>query len=246
MSFLTTNPNNKIVNLPEIQNVVNNASGVNLSILNTTTASLQINTITSSQNNAFITIGTNTNFDNATIYMNGQQTYTANTINGTDSLSFQINGTNLAYLDTVGFGINNTNPTESLDVVGDVIFQGNLNVVSTIGAGGNGFFEGNIQAGSLTYYSDPVLKTNVQPYTVTKMPEPVSFNWKSSGKRDIGILATDLLEIEPSCIHIQDGLKTVDYPKLTILCLAELKNLRREIECLHSTIGTKVANSVLT
>ena len=78
------------------------------------------------------------------------------------------------------------------------------------------------------------------------MPEPVSFNWKSSGKRDIGILATDLLDIEPSCIHIQDGLKTVDYPKLTILCLAELKNLRKEIEFLHSTIGSKALNSVLT
>ena len=239
MSFITTNPNNFILNLPELQNVINSATGVSATatFLDTAAASLQINTITSYLNNDFITIQTDTNYSNASIYTNGSQTLTSNSLNGTSYLAFQVNGTELARLTETGLGIQTTDPATSFDITGDTLIRGNL-YVSTLGVNtGNGFIDGNLQVGSITYVSDPILKEDIQPYCVSNMPNPVSFTWKSRGKRDIGVLATDVLEIEPACVHIQDGVKTVDYPKMVILCLAELKSLRKQVETLKAQVA---------
>ena len=79
MSFLSTNPNPLILNLPSFQNVANSATGVSSApvLLDTANASLQINSITSYQNSPFINIFTNVNLSNASLYINGVdiQTY---------------------------------------------------------------------------------------------------------------------------------------------------------------------------
>jgi hypothetical protein len=90
------------------------------------------------------------------------------------------------------------------------------------------------------------MKENIQPYTIPKLPEPVSFTWKATGKRDIGVLANDVQSIEPSCVETNDGRMGVNYPKLVVLCLAELKTLRTKVESLEHTIAKlQAVNSVL-
>jgi hypothetical protein len=220
MSFLTTNPSPFLLNLPAIQNVATSATGKSVvpTLLNTTTNTLQINTITTVNNASYLTIQQNTNFSNATISMNGTQILTSNSLNGVNSIAFQINGQEIGRINGTGFGMFTTTPTAPLHVVGDALITGNLYVRGTVNP------------------SDPKLKENIQPYTVGTLPDPVSFTWKSTGQRDIGVLATDVLGIEPACVETGNGSMGVNYAKLVVLCLAELKSLRTQLQAMESTM----------
>jgi len=241
MSFITTNPNPFIINLPSFQNVATSATGASggATLIDTTTANLQINTIESFNNASFVTFNTNTNYANATISMNGTTLLTSNTLNGNNIMALQINSVERARLTTVGLGIQTTNPSMSLDVLGDSIIRGNLYVVnsSTTTTKGNITIDGNLQAGGVTYVSDSRLKKNVRPYTTNILPQAVEFEWISNGKRDIGVIASDVLNIEPACVHTNtNGYKSVDYSKLVVLCLSELSALRKEVNVLTQKI----------
>ena len=228
MSFLTTNPNPLILNLPSIQNVANSAKGISaqVSLINTKTASLQINTIGTYQNNAFVSITNNVNLVNSSLSINGVLALTENSLNGTSYLACQVDTVERARLTSTGFGINTTAPTKMLDVKGDAIIQGNIYISNT----DNTNRTGNVYASGLYYTSDSSLKRNIQPYSNQTLPDAVSFEWKSTGIRDIGVLASDVQAIEPTCVRtMPDGTMTVDYPKLTVLCLAELKSLRNQL-----------------
>ena len=241
MSFITTNPNPFIINLPSFQNVANSATGVGggANLLDTTTATLQINTIQSYNNANSITINNNTNYANATISMNGTTLLTSNTLNGNNTMAFQINSVERARITPIGLGIQTTNPSMSLDVLGDSIIRGNLYVVnsSTTTTKGNITIDGNLQAAGVTYVSDSRLKKNVRPYTANRLPQAVEFEWISNGKRDVGVIASDVLNIEPACVHTtSNGYKSVDYSKLVVLCLSELSILRKEVTSLTQKI----------
>lgn len=96
---------------------------------------------------------------------------------------------------------------------------------------GNLYADGDLFATGIKYPSDPALKANIIPYELHRaLPEPVEFTWKSNGQRDIGVLASDVADIEPACVHTHaSGMRSVDYPKLVVLCLAELKQLREQL-----------------
>lgn len=96
---------------------------------------------------------------------------------------------------------------------------------------GNLYADGDLFATGIKYPSDPALKANIVPYELHRaLPEPVEFTWKSNGQRDIGVLASDVADIEPACVHTHaSGMRSVDYPKLVVLCLAELKQLREQV-----------------
>lgn len=231
MSFLTTNPNPLILNLPSFQNVANSANGVSaqVSFLNTKTASLQINTIGTYQNASFLSITNNVNLVNSSLYINGTNTVNENSFNGTSYVALQVNSQEQARVTSAGFGINTNAPTKTLDVNGDAILRGNVHISNA--NTGNLYVDGKVFANSIYYTSDPSLKQNIRPYTNQKLPDAVTFEWKSTGLRDIGVLASDVQEIEPLCVHIlPDGTRTVDYPKLVVLCLAELKSLQSTVK----------------
>jgi hypothetical protein len=220
MSRITTNPNPFVATLLPTDNVAKSATGFSSSdLLNAATNTLNIDSIGTVNNNAFLTIANNTNFSNASIYINGTQILTSNSINGIDYLAFQVGGQEKSRITANGFGIGTTNPAYPLHIVGDTLITGSLTV-----------------NGSVITPSDPSLKDNIRPYILSNLPEPVSFTWKSNGKKDIGVLASDLLEIEPTCVSIQNGVKHVDYSKLTVLCLAELKSLRETVDNIKQTV----------
>jgi hypothetical protein len=92
-------------------------------------------------------------------------------------------------------------------------------------------------APAFTVPSDGRLKTDVEPYTQKGFVEPVRFKWKAgdalSGKADIGVIAQNVWEVEPACVHSTSaGTLTVDYAKLVVLCLAELRDLRSTVQAL--------------
>jgi hypothetical protein len=229
MSFITSNPNKFILNLPAFQNVQTSATGTSgvANLFDTTNYSLKINSINTFGDATYLTIGKNTNFSNANIYMNEVLTLTPNSINGVDYLAFQTNQSEIGRFADGGLGIGTTSPSNPLHVVGNALVTGSL------------------QVGSTVYPSDKKLKENIQPYVVSQLPEPVSFTWKATGKRDIGVLANDLQAIEPLCVQSNDGVLGVDYPKLVVLCLAELRELRAKVETLEQTVTQlQKANSV--
>ena len=265
MSFLTTNPSPFLVNIPELTNVVTNASGQAanlqnsvdniLTYLDTTTGILSVNTITTNSGTTVNMLNT-LNLSNVPLQINGSNTLTSNSISGTPYLAFQVAGVEFARLATNAFGINTTTPAAFLHVNGNSILQSNVAIgktsavapldvngsaviggalyVSSFGVPavaplGDIYADGDVYARGNFYPSDPSLKTNITPYKVSRLPDPVSFDWIKSGARDIGVLATDIEEIEPACVKTRDGIKTVDYAKLSVLCLAEIKALKERV-----------------
>ena len=90
----------------------------------------------------------------------------------------------------------------------------------------------------MVYPSDPALKRSVRPYVPSRLPDPVEFEWKSTGLRDIGVLASDVAAIEPTCVQTgRTGTQSVDYPKLVVLCLAECKALRTKVSDLEREVA---------
>lgn len=208
---------------------------------------------------------------NVGVSFNGSNLLTSNVLNGRNYLAFQVSGVEGARLTGVGLGVGLTAPAAPLDVGGNAVVRGTLGVgvlspiapldvegrgvvrgnlyISTMGAAvtpliGNLIADGDIYANGNFYPSDPVLKQDIRPYAVDRLPEAVEFTWKATGLRDVGVLATDVYGIEPTCVKTgASGHLNVDYAKLVVLCLAECKSLRSRVtelerECAALRLGS--------
>ena len=253
MAFLTTNPSPFLINVPELQNVVTSATGssdtaavnnsVNslLTFINTTSGAASLNSLTSVNTTDDITVRNNLNFENSAILMNGAVTLTPNNLAGNDYLGLGIDGVEVIRIAGQSVGINTTAPAATLDVNGPTIVRGSLYVTSTIVGGaapslGNIYADGDVYANGTYYPSDPSLKKDVRMYEARGLPTPVEFLWLRDGTRDIGVLADEVAALEPACVHKKpDGTLAVDYAKLTILLLAEVRELKRQLEELRLT-----------
>jgi len=216
MSNLTTTPNSYIVNVFPFPNIITSASGNNNSnaamsavatlqtYLNTTTASLSINKI-SAYSGASVTCSNNFLLSNASLFINTTSVWTNKAL-----------------------GVGTTRPVATLDVVGTAYIHSTLSVSSSVYASSPMF------APAFTVASDRRLKQDVIPYENARHVDPVRFTWTKTGAPDIGVLAQDVWEIEPACVHSTcAGTLTVDYAKLVVLCLAELRDLRSTVQGLR-------------
>jgi hypothetical protein len=241
MAFLTTNPSPFIINQPELTNVITSASGIGtlsnsvseiLSFVNTANASLSVNSIGSSTSGS-ITFTNNIVLSNATL--------TTNNLNGAGFVAVSVNQAEKLRATPTGVGILTTAPLAALDVNGSEIVRGSL-YISSMGAAvtstlGYVYADGDIYARSINYPSDPRLKHDIKPYAYKGMlPQPMEFKWNDSGLSDIGVLADEMETIEPSCVsyNTRSGVRTVNYPKLVLLCLAELHVLRSTVSGLQA------------
>jgi hypothetical protein len=230
MSFLTTNPSPYLLNMPELQNVITSAAGTNatanltssvndiLTYINTDTGNATFNSI-GAYNKSYVYITNNLNLSNAELYMNDAFVMGSNTIVGWPHLSLKTNGVERAYLNERGFGINTANPTALLDVSGNARIRGTLEVAG------------------IQYPSDPSLKRDAKPYVSNNIPNVYEFIWRATGQRDIGVMADEVAAIEPTCVKQGVAGLTVDYPKLAVLCLAEISALRTQIKELQRCVG---------
>jgi len=191
----------------------------------------------------FSSIGIGAVSTNATLEVNGNELLIGNLHLSTFGLT-KYKGRGNIYADGIlnisSIGIGIPVPKCAVDVIGSGVFRGNMYISSMADPRmeiGNLRVEGNIYAGvnifsrGVLIPSDPVLKSNMRPYAYKHvLPEPVEFEWIQSGKHDIGVSAQDVLNIEPACVHTNaEGVLHVDYPKLTVLCLAEIKELRQRV-----------------
>jgi hypothetical protein len=267
MSFLTTNPNPFIINVPEFQNVITNATGIDAvttalndlqTYINTANASANLNTIGSSSTGN-ITFTNNVNLSNSALTFLGSNLVTSNTINGVvDYLAFEVQGAEIARMTPVGLGVFTTAPTSALTIVGSAGISGSLGIavpqtIAPLDVGGDGlvrgslylssmgapvtssmgylYADGDLFARGINYPSDPVLKTDVRPLVLRgPLPAPVEFTWRATGLRDIGVLADAVELCEPACVkRTHDGTRTVDYPKLVVLLMAEVRDLKARL-----------------
>lgn len=253
MAFLTTNPSPFIVNLPELQNVITSAAGssafnnINTSLsdlltyIDTTNATTSIN-ILKSYNTDSITVTNNLNLSNSGIFINGVSVLESNMLNGVPFMALQANGSEKARITTTGIAVGQTVAAAPLDINGATLIRGGSLYISSMGAGltstvGNAYIDGTVFAGGLVYPSDPALKRNIRPYTPSAFPHVYEYEWIATGARDVGVLASEVVEIEPACVQRTPRGLAVDYPKLVVLCMAEIHRLRDDVTALQSTVS---------
>jgi hypothetical protein len=214
MASITTTPNTNVINIFPFPNIIQSASGSSSnattnavaslqSYLNTSNASLTVNSISASSGTS-VTCSNNFVISNAALYINNTSIWNAK-----------------------GLGVGTVRPAATLDVVGTALIHSTLSVSSSIYASSAMF------APAFTVPSDRRLKTDIEPYTQKGFVEPVRFKWKATGAADIGVIAQNVWEVEPACVHSTSaGTLTVDYAKLVVLCLAELRDLRSTVQAL--------------
>jgi len=118
---------------------------------------------------------------------------------------------------------------------------------------GDAHVEGNLSySGTLTQSSSRRWKTNIAPMTgaleKVQQLQGVTYDWKDSGRHDIGLIAEDVHAVVPEVVLMEaNGVdaKGVDYARLTSLLIEAVKEQQREIrqlqelvETLRATIGT--------
>jgi hypothetical protein len=67
---------------------------------------------------------------------------------------------------------------------------------------------------------------------------PVSYNWKSSGQADEGLIAQEVLDIVPNAVSgSEEDMYQMDYSKLVVHLVAGMKEQQTQIEALQSEIN---------
>jgi hypothetical protein len=121
-------------------------------------------------------------------------------------------------------GIGAANPSEKLEVVGNLIATGNIS--------------------GLAFYStsDERLKKNIIPITdsLEKMEKlnGVYFNWKGNNDPSMGLIAQDVEKVFPQAVitNKNTGLKSVDYGMLVAPLIEAIKAQQQEISTLKSQV----------
>lgn len=150
-----------------------------------------------------------------------------------------------------GSGIRcNTNGTDR-----NYIYWNTANEIGFLTTGGTWAFKcdnsGNVTAtGNVTAYSDIRLKTDIEPIEgaldrVSKL-EGVEYTRKSTGEREIGFIAQDVIEHEPTLVDVVDAsteeqdalpdLHVMKYQNTTALLVEAVKELSAEVKTLKAEI----------
>ena len=129
--------------------------------------------------------------------------------------------------------------TGSMTVNKQATFTGNV----TIGSDSNNVtlrHHGPLLVDDDATTSDARLKENIEtiPDALDMVSElrGVQFDWKSSGRSDIGLIAQEVEEVLPECVTEVDDVKGVKYGNIVGLLIESIKELRGEITDLQEQI----------
>ena len=146
-------------------------------------------------------------------------------IGTTTAHPFQIRtaGTSRMVFDTSGnVGIGTSSPTYTLDVTG--------NIRAT----------GTVYAQNFDNVSDISFKENIVPLIqsleMVKKLNPVSFNWKTSGEKSLGLIAQEVEMVLPEVVHTNDKIKTVSYVQLISLLVSAIQEQQKQIDALSEKL----------
>lgn len=99
---------------------------------------------------------------------------------------------------------------------------------------------GNVTGTAFLYSSDRTLKRNIAPLSnsLSKIVSlnGYSFDWKSTGKHDIGVIAQEVEKIFPALVHTDSssGIKSVEYGNLVAPIIEAIKELANTVKT-HTT-----------
>jgi endosialidase-like protein len=148
---------------------------------------------------------------------------------------------------TVSCEADDTGVAASTPTFDQVLAAGN-STTRTFTAGG-ATFTGNVdasnkqvKAGVFLYASDQALKSNIKllPNALEKILQinGVSFNWKDTGRSDIGVIAQNVEKVYPELVSTDSktGLKSVEYGNLVGPLIEAVKAQQKEIDALRKEI----------
>lgn len=107
---------------------------------------------------------------------------------------------------------------------------------------------GSVGASAFFYTSDKSLKTNISPLSssLSKIValQGVSFNWKNTGEKGIGLVAQDVEKVYPELVHTnsQSGIKSVEYGNLVAPLVEAIKEQQKQIDELKAEIKALKGN----
>jgi hypothetical protein len=100
---------------------------------------------------------------------------------------------------------------------------------------------GTVVCETFLMYSDPRLKEfksnlEISAEELDKL-RPMNFTWKANGREDIGFSADDIENISPLLIRKgPNGLKMVDYSKLSVVAISALQQTNLRLAALESSM----------
>jgi len=111
---------------------------------------------------------------------------------------------------------------------------GNYTVNQNVGTG-NDVTHNTVTAAAFYYSSDATLKTNIGTLTnyweTLDALRPVSFDWISSGKKDLGLLAQDVQSVMPESVTTTDaGTLAISSSGIIANLVAAVKDLKQQVE----------------
>ncbi len=101
---------------------------------------------------------------------------------------------------------------------------------------------GSVGAGAFFYTSDRNLKKNISPLngSLSKILslEGVSFAWKDTGAKSVGLVAQDVEKVYPELVHTnpQSGIKSVEYGNLVAPLIEAIKEQQKQIDQLKAEV----------
>lgn len=124
----------------------------------------------------------------------------------------------------------------------DVIIEGSTTFTGEQTISGNVIINGTMSATEIIETSSIRFKENVKPIeqayeTISKL-QGVTYNWKETGKEDIGFIAEEVDKILPQLVDKnEDGIVNgMNYSKLTALLVEVVKNQQKQIDELKKLI----------
>ena len=220
MSITWQGNNPLLLSIPELTNVNTSATGAD------TIATLQ------TQVDSILAMVDTTNRQ---IRTNSISRFNITPIQFIDAVNFQSN--------VSGSSVSNISNISSVNT-NFYVNGGNIYVssaTSVVGCGsGNIFCDGQVYATGLPCPSDQTLKKDIVEFEgVSDLPIPVRFKWKKTDKEDVGFIAQEMKEIFPECVSVHPkGYQTIDYAKLTVICIDEIRKLKKKVIELEEDIRT--------
>tara|TARA_R100000808_G_scaffold22242_2_gene48303 strand:- start:967 stop:1749 length:783 start_codon:yes stop_codon:yes gene_type:complete len=100
---------------------------------------------------------------------------------------------------------------------------------------------GQARANAFVTYSSRELKKNInqikEPLNIVSNLTGVTFDWKDTDRREIGLIAEDVQKVLPEIVACQNNRPAaLDYPKLTALLIECVKELQVKIDFLEKKV----------
>ena len=99
---------------------------------------------------------------------------------------------------------------------------------------------GLVKATSFVTYSDERIKTNIKPINgaidKVKSMQGVTYNLKSGGSSEIGLLAQEVIKIIPEIVDSRSDILGIDYSRLAPILIEAIKDQQKQIDTLKRKI----------